>query len=139
MISKATTPIAYNIVFLFVFSIAFTSLFLKKCTAFPRKFCAGAKIHYVLYHIFRQISICPVKYVSKMPPTKGGIFFSIAERHSRVSRSIRPGIVLPCNYHRSCPQRYIRFRFQLFARYLHGRRVRPADLTNHQGNPSQRR
>lgn len=66
MISKATTPIAYNIVFLFVFSIAFASLFLKKCTAFPRKFCADAKIHYVLYHIFRQISICPLYWLSSL-------------------------------------------------------------------------
>lgn len=33
----------------------------------------------IAYHNFRQNSIRPVKYVTKMPPTKGGIFSNIVE------------------------------------------------------------
>ena len=38
--------------------------------------------------MFRQISIYPIIYVTKMPPTKGGICFLVLRRHSQVAGAV---------------------------------------------------
>ena len=67
-----------------------------------------------------------------------GIFSNIVVLRNQAPHSDRQNTDLLLHYLLSYLQRYRQSRFQLFARYLHGRRVRPADLTNLY-YPSQRR